>query len=131
MSDERSRGDGAAPLEWVAAVVSALIVLGAAGFLVHEGLTEPGTPPRVTLTVDSVVAAGGGFLVEFQARNDGGRTAGGLTVEGEVRAGGETETSEVTIDYLPAEGVQRGGLYFTLDPRSGELRLRPRGYKRP
>lgn len=131
MSENGSSRNGAAPLEWLAAAVSGLIVVGAVGFLVHEGLTEPGTPPRVALTVDSVVVAGRGFLVEFQARNDGGRAAGGLTVEGEVRAGGESETSEVTIDYLPAEGVRRGGLYFTLDPRRGELRLRPQGYEQP
>lgn len=125
------RGGAASPLEWVVAAVSALLVLGAAGFLLRSGM-QPQTPPLVTLQVDSVVRAGERWLVEFRAHNGGRTTASGLVVEGELRGGpGEVERSRATLDYVPARGSQRGGLYFGADPRRGRLRLRPLGYERP
>ena len=53
-------------------------------------------------------------------------------VEGELEADtGKVETSETTIDYVPAEGEQRGGLYFRQDPRRLRLKLRAHGYREP
>lgn len=125
------RGGVASPLEWVVAAASALVVLGAAGFLLWNG-AQPQTPPRITLQVDSVVRAGEHWLVEFRAHNGGRTTASGLVVEGEFRSGaGEVERSHATLDYVPAHGSQRGGLFFGADPRRGQLRLRPMGYERP
>lgn len=127
----RGRGGVASPIEWMVAAVSALLVLGAAAFLLRSGAQAP-SPPRITLRVDSVVRVGDRYLVEFRARNDGRTTASGLTVEGEVRSAGNTvERSQVTLDYVPAGGSQRGGLYFGTDPRRGHMRLRPMGYERP
>ena len=125
-------GGAASPLEWVVAAVSAALVLGAAGFLLRQGTRAPSSPPRITVRVDSVVRAGAGYRVEFSARNDGSTTAARLTVEGEVRDGaGEVERSEATLDYVPARGTERGGLFFTRDPRRGRLTLRPLGYEPP
>ncbi len=129
---EQGWAGAASPLEWVVAAASALLVLGAAGFLLWQGSRAPASPPRITVQVDSVVRASSGWLVEFSARNDGTTTAAKLVVEGELRGGdGEAETSEATLDYVPARGSERGGLYFTRDPRRGRLTLRPLGYERP
>lgn len=122
---------GTSPLEWVVAGVSALIVLGTAGFLVREASSPP-SPPRITVEVDSVVRAGQAWLVEFQARNSGHSTAAGLVIEGELMSDtGTVEKSVVTIDYVPARGKSKGGLFFTHDPRQNRLELRPKGYSRP
>ncbi len=126
----RARG-GTSPLEWVVAGLSALVVLGAAGFLVREAF-GPSSPPRITIEADSVVRAGQGYLVEFRVRNGGRTTAAGLVVEGKLDGGtGPAETGEVTIDYVPAGGTRSAGLFFTRDPREGRLEIRPKGYDRP
>lgn len=126
------RGDRTSPLEWLVAGVSALLVLAAVGFLLRDALGPPQSPPRIRVEVDSVVPGGSGYLVELSVHNRGGTTAAALVIEGALRGdGGEVETSEVTIDYVPARGTRRGGLFFTGDPRAGRLRLRPMGYARP
>ena len=141
MSDARNGGSGdgggrrhehASPLEWVIAGVSALLVLGTIAFLLHDALSGPSTPPQVTVHADTVLRAGPGWLVEFRATNGGQTTAAGLTVEGTLEADtGTVERSEVTIDYVPAQGSRRGGLYFTRDPGRHRLQLRATGYDRP
>jgi uncharacterized protein (TIGR02588 family) len=135
------KGKGKAPIrgapststaEWIVAAVSALLVLGVIGFLVYDGMVSPQTPPDVRVEVDSIQQAGPGFLVLLRARNEGHNTAADVIVEGELMGdSGPVETSETTIDYVPAGGQQRAGLYFTRDPRSLELRLRAHGYRDP
>lgn len=138
MSGGARSGEGdAAPrtassLEWGVAAASALLVLGSAGFLLREAASTPPTPPRITLGIDSVVRTGEFYSVEFHARNDGGTTAAGLRIEGELSGdSGTVEKSETTLDYVPVQGKRGGGLLFTHDPRRGRLRLRPTGYDRP
>ncbi len=129
---ESGSPDGTSGLEWVVAGLSALIVLGTAGFLVMDAFRIPPSPPRITIEVDSVVRAGPGYLVEFRARNSGQTTAAGLVIEGEIKGDtGTVEKGEVTIDYVPSEGVRKGGLFFTRDPRQHRLEIRPKGYDRP
>jgi uncharacterized protein (TIGR02588 family) len=126
------KGGGTSPLEWVVAGISALLVLGVAAFLLYDALARPETPPRITLEVDTIVPAGGGYLVEFRARNRGQATAAGLVVEGVIRSDtGTVEKSQVTISYVPAQGSRQAGLIFTRDPRAGRLEMRPLGYDRP
>ena len=96
------------------------------------GPGQQGPVPNVTIVVDSIQQAGPGFLVIFRARNSGRKTAAGVIVEGELMSdSGRVETSETTLDYVPAGGEQRAGLYFARDPRSLKLRLRAEGYRSP
>ena len=119
-------------VEWIVAAVSAALVLGVLGFLIYDGLRHPTTPPDVTVQVDSIREAGPGYLVLFRALNRGRATAAELVVAGELEADtGRVETSETMIDYVPGGGEQRGGLYFTRDPRRLQLRLRAHGYREP
>ena len=118
--------------EWIVAIVSAALVLGVLGFLIYDGVRSPRTPPGITIEVDSIQNAGPGYLVLFHARNSGHATAAEVVVEGELEAdSGRVETSETTLDYVPAEGEQGGGLYFRHDPRRSRLRLRAQGYREP
>jgi uncharacterized protein (TIGR02588 family) len=118
--------------EWIVAISSAALVLGVLGFLIYDGVRSPGTPPNVTIEIDSIQSAGPGYLVLFRARNGGNSTAAGVVVVGELEAdSGRVESSETTIDYVPAQGEQGGGLYFARDPRRLRLRLRAQGYRDP
>lgn len=124
--------DQTSPLEWVVAGVSTLLVLATVAFLLYDALGSPDLPPRITVEVDSVVAVGGSYLVEFRAHNAGQETAAGLVVEGAIHGDtGVVERSRVTVDYVPAQGTRKGGLFFTRDPRGGRLEIRPLGYGRP
>jgi uncharacterized protein (TIGR02588 family) len=59
-------------------------------------------------------------------------TAEGVVVEGELTIeDGQKEVSHTEIDYVPAHAERRGGLFFSQDPRRGELRLRVLGYEEP
>lgn len=118
--------------EWIVAISSAALVLAVLGYLIYDGVRSPKTPPDVTIEVDSIQKAGPGYLVLFRARNGGRTTAAEVLVEGELETNsGKVETSETTIDYVPARGEQHGGLYFRQDPQRGRLRLRAHGYRDP
>ena len=119
--------------EWVVAALGAAMTLGAIGYMTYAGLTAPAEPhPRITLTVDTVFAHGGGHTVEFRAENTGDATAADLLVRGRLLADtGVVDESAVVIDFVPARSRRRAALVFAEDPRAYRLELRPLGYDRP
>jgi uncharacterized protein (TIGR02588 family) len=118
--------------EGVAAAVSTLLVLGVVGYLLYDAVARPHTPPALTVQADTVLKAGGLWLVEFSAENRGHNTAAAVKIEGELKQGEQTvEASEAVLDYVPGESVRRGGLFFRADPRAYRLELRALGYQEP
>ena len=117
--------------EWAAAAVATVMVISMVVTLLLAGRREQ-TPPRFAVTIESVAASGPDFLVQFSIRNEGQKTAAQVIVEGQLERG-ETlpETSSVTFDYVPGGSVRRGGVLFRHDPRSGQLTLRPLGFREP
>ena len=70
--------------------------------------------------------------MQFRAFNQGGSAAAELTIEGElISPDGSAETSEAVLDYVPARSSREGGLWFSGDPRAGQLTLRATGYADP
>jgi uncharacterized protein (TIGR02588 family) len=117
--------------EWVAAAISALIVIGVLTVLIR-GAAAGETGPDIVLRVDSVARGTTGYHVMFSAENRGTRTAAALDISAELRDGDViVESSTATIDYLPGESQRGGGLFFERDPRSLRLVLRPLGYQEP
>ncbi|HYP27421.1 MAG TPA: hypothetical protein VE262_11950 [Blastocatellia bacterium] len=117
---------------WGIALVGLAMVVGSIGFMLYEAVAGDPSPPDVTVRVDLILPTRNGHLVKFRVVNEGGSTAEGLTVEGELRNGIESvETSNTTIEYVPSHSEREGGLYFTLDPKEYELRLRAKGYEKP
>ena len=108
------------------------IIAGVLGFLLYTGINEDHPVPDVKLSVDSVLRIRNGYVVRVTATNEGGLTAGGLIVEGELRNGAElVERSETAIELLPSRSKKRAGLFFSRDPNQFELKLRPLGYEEP
>ena len=117
---------------WGIALLGLALVLGSIVFMLYEAAAGDSSPPDVTVQLDSIRPTQNGFLIEFRAINQGGTTAAGLTVEGELRKGTESvETSNTTIEYVPSHSERRGGLFFKSDPRQYELQLRAKGYEKP
>jgi uncharacterized protein (TIGR02588 family) len=117
--------------EWVAAAVATVMVISMVVTLFLAGRREQ-TPPRFAVTIEAVAASGPDFLVQFSIRNEGHKTAAQVIVEGQLERGETSpETSSVTFDYVPGGSVRRGGVLFRHDPRSGQLTLRPLGFREP
>ncbi len=129
------------PLEWVVAALGALLVFGSMAYLAYAAFGRDEAPPDVRLAVEEVreLPSGRGYLVKFRAHHEEREAAAELGVEGELRGlaggggggGGAVETSEATLDHLPARSSRAGGLFFSRDPRGFELRLRAKGYAEP
>jgi uncharacterized protein (TIGR02588 family) len=119
-------------LEQIVAALGALLVFGSIGFLIYHAVGRDESPPDVQIIAAEIREQRNGCLVRFRALNEGG-SAAGLTVAGELSAadGAVVERSETRIDYLPARSEHEGGLFFTRDPRSFTLHLRPEGYSKP
>jgi uncharacterized protein (TIGR02588 family) len=135
-----TRGDGkrqeklddAPPWMWGVALLGLALVAGSIAFMLYEAAAGDASPPDVTVRVEDIRPTRNGFLVTFRAVNEGGSTAEGVTVEGELRNGAESvETSDTNVEYVPARSEREGGLFFTSDPRRHELRLRAKGYEKP
>ena len=122
MAQEAGKDQGKlkdAPLwMWGIGVLGSVLVLGSIGFMLYEAAAGDSSPPDVTIRMDSIRPTQNGFLIEFRAINEGGTTAQGLTVEGELRNGTDSvETSSTTIQYVPSHSERAGGLFFKSDPR--------------
>lgn len=131
---KQSRPSRSVPwLEPAAGLIGVLLTLSMLGLLVRHAIRDDEAPPIVTVTAERIVALpGGGYVVEFTARNRARTaTAAQLRIEGELRTATGPETAEATLDYVPARSEKRGGLYFVNDPRAGPLQLRAIGYSEP
>ena len=119
-------------LEWVTAAIGLALIVGAVGVVVADGVGSNGGPPQVAVRPLQILPAGDGWLVRFEARNDGGGAAAEVQVSGVLsRAGQQPEESSATLDYVPGGGRREGGLFFTADPNSGSLELTADGYRQP
>jgi uncharacterized protein (TIGR02588 family) len=130
---EKQQQENAIPVwEWIVAAIGLVLVASVIGFLLYEAIAGSRLPPDVKLSVDSVVQIRNGFLAKITAVNEGGITAEGVDIEGELKRGTETiERSRTTIDYLPPRSEKKAGLFFTQDPRQLDLQVRSFGYEEP
>jgi uncharacterized protein (TIGR02588 family) len=130
---QKQQEENAIPVwEWIVAAIGLVLVASVIGFLLYEAIAGSRLPPDVKLSVDSVVQIRNGFLAKITAVNEGGITAEGVDIEGELKRGTETiERSRTTIDYLPPRSEKKAGLFFTQDPRQLDLQVRSFGYEEP
>lgn len=120
------------PLEWAVAAIGFLLVAGAIGFLVYQGVRGDEGPPAILLRVDSIAPTGVNYLVRIKAINQGGEAVKALVVEGKLTDGAAIiESNQITFDYVPARSERLGGFFFTHDPRRFEIQLRAHGYEQP
>jgi uncharacterized protein (TIGR02588 family) len=119
-------------IEWIIGAIGLLIVLSAVGLLMYEAIGGDKSPPDVKLTVETMEQLRNGYLVKVRAVNEGGEPAARVAIEVELLNDGEiVESGETQFEYLPAHSKREAGVFFTRDPRQGELRLKARGYEEP
>jgi uncharacterized protein (TIGR02588 family) len=133
----RSAGKAGAPgetplLEWIAAAVGLVVLVGVLGFVGAEAFRPDTSPPQVVVEKLGVERTDAGYLVRVRAINRGGSAAAQVVVEGELEAGaGQPETAEATFDFIADHSSREGGLFFESDPGQGRLTLRAKGYAAP
>lgn len=99
-------------------------------YLIWSAVTEQKHPPRIDFNVKETIQLGEYFHVQIEVVNSGAQTVAGLHIEGALK-GAYPEVSTGEIDYIPPQSTREVGLYFTSDPRLGELVVRPIGYQKP
>lgn len=118
-------------LEWIIGLAGVVIVIGSVGFLIVQSLRAQPAHPRLDVHVVEIEPQPNGYLAVLRIANRGGATAQNAVVTGRLEAPDGPETSEVTIDYVPANSFRRAGLFFRADPREYPLEVRAEGYQRP
>ena len=132
LAEDERHEESPSVLEWIFASTGLLVILCALGFLIYRGATKGDTPPVVKVEVESITQAGENYVINFRVSNTGDTTAADLTIEGELKNGEKSEeTSDVTMTYVPAQSVRRGGLIFTKNPNEYQLKIRAKGFELP
>jgi len=109
-----------------------MVVMSAIGVLIYEEVAGNKSPPDVKLSVEAITPLRNGYLVKVRAANEGGEPAARVPITVELRSEGEeVETREIQFEYLPAHSIRDAGVFFSADPRQGELRLEASGYEEP
>lgn len=119
-------------LEWAILVISVAVVVALVGYLLVAGLASGG-PAIIRAEVSSAEAADGpdgGWLVPLTVRNEGGKAAVSIVVEGTATVAGMEESSELTVDVLAADSEVELVLGFSGRPE-GEVQLRVVGFETP
>src|SRR5688572_24234723 len=117
----RGRGSGRPAgrlvAEWVTMGISAVIILGVAGFLVWKGLNEESVfvPAEVKVRLDQAVERGGKFVVPVAVENLGRRTLKDFKVRLSYKAvsgSGERESEDLVVDFLGERATEVLYVYF-------------------
>ena len=119
-------------LEWAILVISVALVIVLVGYLLVSGLASGG-PAVIRAEVTAAQAADGpdgGWLVPLTVRNEGGKAAVSIVVEGTASVAGTEESSELTVDVLAADSEVDLVLGFSGRPE-GEVLVRVVGYETP
>lgn len=131
--DTEQRQARTSAVEWIVAGASGLLILFVIAYLSYDAVARPSTPPDVVVTVDSTARLTRNFVAYFSARNGGSATAAAVRLTAELRAPNDSvlERSTVVVNFIPAASTQRGGFYFSRDPRGLRVAARAEGYTRP
>ena len=120
-------------LEWSVFGISLVIILALVGYLAYDAVTMGNAPPIVDVKLGEPQPRDGSYVMSVTLRNLGDETAENVTVEVTLAEGGQdTESAEITIDFLPRQSTRVGWVTFTTDPSTVD-KIQPHvlGYQVP
>jgi uncharacterized protein (TIGR02588 family) len=130
--DKRKPGEEIPRIEWVAGIIGFVLTCATLIFLLYRGISDRPALPDIVVETEQIIEVSRGYVVLIRAMNRGARTAADVKIEAELTSAGKVEeTAETTFGYVPSRSERRGGLFFSKDPRHGQLTVRPKGYEAP
>lgn len=118
--------------EWAIAAVGLALVSVSLSVILYQALWHKETPPEVQVALEAPQPVTGGYIVPFKAINMGSTTAAGLIIKATLKNGSsEIETSETTLDYLPANSSRKGGFFFRQNPAAYQLEAFATAFQEP
>lgn len=119
-------------IEWVAGMLSLVLILGIIGWVGYEAVTRTDEPPALSVTLIGTESGPSGHRVTFEVENGSTATAAAVVLHGEITDNGEiVEEAEVTFDYVPSQSKAGGALMFQTDPTGKQITIRPVGFTDP
>lgn len=116
----------------VLAALGAFFVIASFGLMLRESLMTGKRVAQLSIAIDEILPSTHGHFVSLVIENRGNATAAAVVVQGTLtRTGKAVETSQLTVDYVAAGSRRDIALFFTNDPRLGDLAVRPLGYVEP
>lgn len=128
----RSKKNKPPLVEIIFAAAGLLLFITSAVFIAYKGIAENSKPPHIVIKADSILTVSGGYLVKLTVENKGDEVVSKITIAGELMDDEKTiENNTCEFDYIPSESNRKGGIYFTRNPESYKLVLKPLGYEEP
>lgn len=118
--------------EWLVAALGLVLVVATVIFLLYQAFVAEVPPPDIRFAVEETVETSTGFLTRVSVHNEGGKTVSALTVTAELKRDGTVlESSDVTLDYVPAHSTRQVGFFFAENPNDYDLNVQAGGYQSP
>lgn len=119
-------------LEWIIFAVSLALVLATVVILTCEALSLGKKPADPQVRLGAPEAHENYFAVPVTVTNRGDATVENVHLEVTLQLpGGEKETGEFDLPYLPRHATRDAWVTFTHDPSQGKLEPRVLGYQKP
>jgi uncharacterized protein (TIGR02588 family) len=104
-------------LEWSVFAVSLVALASIFGLLGYDALTSANEQPDIAISLGTVEAHDGYYIVPLQLKNDGGQSVENVEVEVALtRDGQELESSSVSVAELPRQSSRRAWVAFSINP---------------
>jgi uncharacterized protein (TIGR02588 family) len=121
-------------IEWAVGALGLMLVFSTVILLIYEALAEESSPPEIHLSAHTISAQSRGHVAVLNVYNQGGESASRVAISGELFDVSKQEvvdSASTEVEFLPARSQREAGLFFQLDPKNYELRLRALGYEKP
>jgi uncharacterized protein (TIGR02588 family) len=124
-------GPGPSRAEWTIFAAAALLILGVAGVLIADWLSESPEPAAFAVVVERIDEIDGLHHVEASVRNTGGQAVAEATVSATLEIDADVTELDEVVAFLSPDEETSVTFIFEDDPDDGELRVRVSSYREP
>ena len=127
----KSQGRGKNALEWVVFAMSSALVIAMIAVLVMTAIGWEGRPPDLAAKLGEPELKDGVVTVAVEVTNHGDIAASDVEIEVVRSAGGEEQSSNVVLDFVPRHGTRRGQVSFPDATEVGSFKVAGIGFAEP